>query len=74
MMAVDKTVVPDKPVLDWPVIFVLAIVHVGALAALLPGAFSWPAIGVAIFLHWLTGGVGGDDQYSEYRAYLPLSQ
>jgi len=58
MMAADKTVAPDRPVLDWPVISILAIVHVGALAALLPGAFSWPAIGVAIFLHWLTGGVG----------------
>ncbi len=58
MMAADKTVAPDRPELDWPVIFVLAIVHVGALAALLPGAFSWPAIGVAIFLHWLTGGIG----------------
>ncbi len=30
----------------------------GALAALLPGAFSWPAIGVAVFLHWLSGGIG----------------
>ncbi len=44
--------------LDWPVIFIIAIVHVRALAALLPGAFRWPAIGVAVFLHWLTGGVG----------------
>jgi len=58
MMAADKTVAPDRSVLDWPVIFVLAIVHVGALAALPPGAFSWPAIVVAILLHWLTGGVG----------------
>ncbi len=73
-MATAKTIAPDRSVLDWPVIFLLAIVHVGTLAALLPGAFSWPAIGVAVSLHWLTGGVGGDDQYSEYRAYLPLSQ
>jgi len=33
MMAADKTVAPDRPVLDWPVMFVLSIVHVGALAA-----------------------------------------
>jgi len=58
MMATAKTIARDGPVPDWPVIFFLAIVHVGALAALLPGAFSWPAVGVAVFLHWLTGGVG----------------
>jgi fatty-acid desaturase len=58
MMATAKTIAPDRPVLDWPAIFFLAIVHVGALAALLPGAFSWPAIGVAVFLHWPTGGAG----------------
>ena len=50
MMATAKTIAPDRPVLDWPAICFLAIVHVGALAALLPGAFSWPAIGVAVFL------------------------
>ncbi len=58
MMAMAKAIAPDRPVLDWPVIFFLAIVHAGALAALLPGAFSWPAIGVAVFLHWLSGGIG----------------
>ena len=58
MMATAKTIAPDRPVLDWPAIFFLAIFHVGALAALLPGAFSWPAIGVAVFLHWPTGGAG----------------
>ena len=57
-MATANTIAPDRPVLDWPTVFFLAIFHVGALAALLPGAFSWPAIGVAVFLHWLTGGVG----------------
>ncbi len=43
---------------DWAVITFLIAVHLAALAALLPGAFSWPAIGVALVLHWLTGGVG----------------
>ncbi len=56
MMATARTIAPDRPVLDWPTVFFLAIVHVAALAALLPGAFSWPAIGVAVFLHWLSGG------------------
>ncbi len=35
-MATARTITPDRPVLDWPVIFFLAIVHAGALAALLP--------------------------------------
>ncbi len=49
---------PDQPVPDWPTIVFLAAVHLGALAAFLPGTFSWPAVGVAVFLHWLTGGLG----------------
>jgi sn-1 stearoyl-lipid 9-desaturase len=48
----------DQPVRDWPVILFLGGVHVLALLALLPSNFSWPAVGVAIFLHWLTAGVG----------------
>ena len=49
---------PEIAVPYWPVIFFLVVVHLGALAALLPGTFSWPAVGVAMFLHWLTGGIG----------------
>ncbi len=76
MMAAAKTIAPDIPVLDWTVIFVLAFVHVGTLAALLPGAFSWPAIGVAIFLHWLTGGVGitlGYHRLITHRGFVRLT-
>ena len=58
MTAIAGSTPLDKPVPDWPVIFFLTIVHLGALTALLPIAFSWGAIGVAVFLHWLTGGVG----------------
>lgn len=36
----------------------MAIVHIGALFALLPSNFSWAAIGLTIFLHWVTGGLG----------------
>lgn len=43
---------------DLPVILFMAIVHGGALFALLPANFSWAAVGVAIFLHWVTGGLG----------------
>jgi len=48
----------DGPVPDWPVIWFLIAVHVVALSAFVPATFSWAAVGVALFLHWLTGGVG----------------
>ncbi len=35
-MATAKTIALDRPVLDWPASFLLAIFHAGALAALLP--------------------------------------
>ena len=44
--------------LDYPVILFMAAVHIGALFALLPSNFSWAAVGVAVFLHWVTGGLG----------------
>ena len=48
----------QRPPLDWPVISFMIAVHLAALAAVLPAAFSWWAVAVAVFLHWLTGGVG----------------
>jgi sn-1 stearoyl-lipid 9-desaturase len=44
--------------LDFPVILFMAVVHLGALFALLPANFSWAAVGLAVFLHWVTGGLG----------------
>ena len=32
--------------------------HVGALLALFPFAFSWSAVAVFFFLHWLTASIG----------------
>lgn len=40
-----------------PVIWILAM-HVGALFAFVPSLFSWEAVLVCLFLHWLTGGIG----------------
>lgn len=42
--------------LDWPVVIWIVVVHLGLLAA--PFWFTWKALGIAVFLHWLTGGVG----------------
>lgn len=43
---------------DWAVIIFMAAIHIAALFAFLPGIFSWKAVGLAVFLHWLTGGLG----------------
>ncbi len=42
----------------WTVIVFMVIVHLGTLFALLPSNFSWAAVGVAVFLHWVTGCLG----------------
>jgi fatty-acid desaturase len=47
-----------KPPLAWPIILFMGAIHVGALFAFVPGTFSWGAVGVALFLHWVTGGLG----------------
>jgi sn-1 stearoyl-lipid 9-desaturase len=44
--------------LDWTMIIALVIFHIGAICAFLPGLFSWQAVGVALVLHWITGGLG----------------
>ncbi|MEM9212962.1 MAG: fatty acid desaturase [Cyanobacteria bacterium P01_F01_bin.150] len=42
----------------WTVITVTVTLHVLTLLVFVPGTFSWTAVGVAIFLHWLTMGMG----------------
>jgi stearoyl-CoA desaturase (delta-9 desaturase) len=44
--------------LEWPIVLFMIVVHIGALFALLPSNFSWAAVGLAIVLHWVTGGLG----------------
>jgi len=55
------TTTTDRPAssgISWgPVLWILAL-HMGALLALNPQWFSWSALGVCLFLHWLTGGIG----------------
>ena len=41
---------------SWPVVGWLAMVHVGAIAAL--WFFSWQGVVLALVLHWVTGGLG----------------
>lgn len=47
-----------KPRLNWINILFLGGLHIGALFALLPSNFSWAAVSLALFLHWVTGGLG----------------
>ncbi len=46
---------PQKAI-SWAVIFWLAALHVGALAA--PFTFTWQALVLVLFMHWLTGSIG----------------
>lgn len=55
---------------DWVVLAWVVFMHVGALAAFF--TFSWKALGVCLFLWWLTGGVGiclGYHRYFTHRSY-----
>jgi sn-1 stearoyl-lipid 9-desaturase len=55
-MTIAAPSTPLRP--NWPVILFMAFVHLGALFAFLPSNFSWAAVGLALFLHWVTGGLG----------------
>ncbi len=44
--------------INWPHTISLVVVHTGALFALIPSNFNSTALGIAVFLHWITGGLG----------------
>lgn len=46
----------STPALSWPSVVFFGVFH--GVALLAPWFFSWSALGVAIFLHWLLGGIG----------------
>lgn len=47
-----------KTPINWVNIAFFAALHIGAMFALLPSNFSWAAVGVGLFLYWVTGGLG----------------
>lgn len=47
-----------KKIENWPVFVGLAVIHVGALAAFLPGMFSWSALGAMLVMAYITGALG----------------
>ncbi|MBG1271888.1 acyl-CoA desaturase [Nostoc sp. WHI] len=50
--------VSNSPCPRWNVILFTVALHLAALLALIPSNFSWAAIGVAVFLHWITISLG----------------
>ncbi len=49
---------PASNPISWPSLLWIGAIHVGALLAFVPSNFTWPALAVCVFMHWLTGGIG----------------
>ncbi len=53
------TVATEKKLsFDWPPFLYIVLLHLVAILAFFPQFFSWEAVGVALIMHWVTGGVG----------------
>jgi len=68
----DKTDHTQPPRLRWELVLVVVIIHLGALLALFPSHFSLSAVGVAIFLHCITIGLGislGYHRLASHRSF-----
>jgi stearoyl-CoA desaturase (Delta-9 desaturase) len=56
--------------LNWPIIVVLSVLHLGALAALF--MFSWRVFAASVFLYWMATGLGismGYHRLHTHRSY-----
>ena len=73
-MTSDVSTIHTEQQLNWPIIIVLSILHLGTLAALF--MFSWKALAAAIVLYWVATGLGismGYHRLHTHRSYkLPL--
>ncbi|WP_159789595.1 acyl-CoA desaturase [Sodalinema gerasimenkoae] len=49
---------PQKLSLNWFAVVWIATIHLLACLAFLPSTFTWAGVGVALFLHWVTGALG----------------
>lgn len=49
---------PRRNRIAWPSFLWIGSIHLGALLAFVPAFFSWKALAVGVFMHWLTGGIG----------------
>ena len=55
-MAKQAIIKKDELKINWSMTYMLAGIHVGAIAALF--MFSWKALAVAVFLWWVSGSLG----------------
>lgn len=65
-----KLRIPGRSEVNWPTTIVLAVFHVGAVAALF--FFTWSNLAVALFFTWLAGGLGismGYHRLHTHRSY-----
>ncbi len=49
---------PQKQQIAWAPLIWIGALHVGALLAFNPAYFTWQALALCFFLHWVTGGLG----------------
>ncbi|QDV33597.1 acyl-CoA desaturase [Tautonia plasticadhaerens] len=57
----NETLAQPKPRvtrLAWPPLLWIGALHAGALLAFNPAYFTWQALAVCVFLHWVSGGIG----------------
>jgi stearoyl-CoA desaturase (delta-9 desaturase) len=57
-MTTTTTTRPAANPIAWPPFLWIGAIHLGALLAFVPAFFSWQALAVCLFMHWLTGGIG----------------
>jgi stearoyl-CoA desaturase (delta-9 desaturase) len=66
----DVFKVPESQRLNWPTTIVMALFHLGAIAAFF--TFSWRAFAIALFLYWVATGLGismGYHRLLTHRSY-----
>jgi stearoyl-CoA desaturase (delta-9 desaturase) len=66
----EPIIILDRQGLNWTTTLVLALIHVGAIAALF--MFNWRAFAVAVFLYWVATGLGismGYHRLHTHRSY-----
>ena len=57
-MTTATTTTPQSSGIAWPALIWIGALHLGALMAFNPAWFTWKALALCAFLHWVTGGVG----------------
>lgn len=57
-MTTTTTTPPPANRISWPSTLWIGAFHVLALLAFVPAFFTWKALAVCVFMHWLTGGIG----------------